>query len=98
MRCTTSHNRRTLGEIIFEGVGMIKYLICPGVVTSKTDGDRHYITANQLISLYRVNHSECVVIPKNNKGYRPDGELIVLSPDYSGQYNVPQKTTSPNSE
>ena len=70
---------------------MIKYLICPGMVTSKTDGDRHYITANQLISLYRVKRSECVVMPKNNRGYIPDDELIRLSPDYNGRYIVPQK-------
>jgi hypothetical protein len=70
---------------------MKKYLICPGMVTSKRDGDKHYITADQLIRLYKVNPSECVVMPKNNKGYRPDDELIVLSPDYSGQYIIPQK-------
>jgi hypothetical protein len=70
---------------------MIKYLICPGMVTAKKDGDRHYITANQLIRLYKVNPSECVVMPKNNKGCRPGEELIMLAPDYSGQYIIPQK-------
>lgn len=69
---------------------MKKYLICPGMVQSKADRDTHYITANQLIHLYKVNPSECVVMPKNKELYRPDAELIRLRPDYSGQYIVPQ--------
>lgn len=38
-----------------------KYLIIPGYVRSINNNERHYVSAQQLIRLYRVNPSECVV-------------------------------------
>lgn len=70
---------------------MIKYLICPGWVTSKMDNDRHYISEHQLISLYKVNPLECRIMPKDDRGFKVDDSLIILSPDYSGKYIIPQK-------
>lgn len=67
---------------------MIKYLICPDYVRSRTDGDRHYISAHQLIHLYKVNPTECIIKSQYDAGYN-NKDLIVLSPDYSGQYVVP---------
>jgi hypothetical protein len=62
---------------------MIKYIICPGYVTSKTDGDRHYITSRQLIELYGVNPKECAI----EKEYIRSAEnAIFLRPRYSGHY------------
>lgn len=40
----------------------IKFLVIPGREQSKNDGDWHYITAAQLIRLYRVNPAECLII------------------------------------
>lgn len=34
----------------------------PGMVTSRNDGDRHYIKAAVLASLYRVNLQDCIVV------------------------------------
>lgn len=39
------------------------YLLCPGPVRSRTDGDWHHIGARQLAHLYRVPMDECVVLP-----------------------------------
>lgn len=33
---------------------MPKYVVCPGMVTSETDGQMHYIDAIQLMRLYGV--------------------------------------------
>ena len=38
-----------------------KYLICPGWVTSKTDGQRHHVGHRTLIMLYGVDPRECVI-------------------------------------
>ncbi|MCK9569900.1 hypothetical protein M0R72_13230 [Candidatus Pacearchaeota archaeon] len=39
----------------------MKYAVHPGYV-SAFDGDRHYITAQQLINLYGVNPKDCCVV------------------------------------
>lgn len=36
-----------------------KYLVCPGAVFSKNDGQEHFISAEQLIRLYKVNPKDC---------------------------------------
>lgn len=38
-----------------------KYVICPGYVTSQTDGQSHYIGAKQLMQLYKVDPRDCHV-------------------------------------
>lgn len=74
-----------------------KYVLCPGFITSKTDGDWHFISAQQLAELYRVPMSECVTMPdmsdpRNRNWYKPQG-AIELRPKYSGNYTLP-----PNAE
>lgn len=41
---------------------MKKYLVIPGIVTSQSDGDRHYIGPMNLIELYGVNPDECLIL------------------------------------
>ncbi|MNX81497.1 hypothetical protein D3C86_1131860 [compost metagenome] len=85
-----------------------RYLLCPGPVTSKTDGDRHHITARQLAHLYGVPMKECVVLPDAELGAlgggrrrtelqaRADrGELITLYPRYNGDYSLPNNKQDP---
>ena len=49
---------------------MKKYILHPGMITSETDGDEHYINALQLSELYGVNIRDCYVD-------RPDcGDLL----------------------
>lgn len=73
-----------------------KYLIHPGWVTSHTDGDEHYITARQLIKLYGVAVSECVVCRDCQRGmsstpctFRSFPGGWDLFPDPSGEYKMP---------
>lgn len=44
---------------------MAKYLIIGDWVRSKNDGDRHYISARQLIELYGLDPKECKTIENN---------------------------------
>lgn len=67
-----------------------KYLVIPGNVLSKSDGDEHFISAQQLMELYGVNPSECIVIDSPHKALSIlDNDYIVLRPRYDGNYNLP---------
>lgn len=64
-----------------------RYVLHPGTVRSKSDGDKHFVGAGQLANLYRVNMSDCVVY---SKGMRLDvpGD-IHLYPRHGGNYLLP---------
>lgn len=62
---------------------MKKFIVCPGYVRSD-DGNRHFITYNQLINLYNVNANNCVRY--NPKKKNQDG-LIYLEPKRNGDYS-----------
>lgn len=68
---------------------MKKYVVVPGFVVSKSDGQKHYIGIAQLIRLYGVPASECC------PDHAPDGlssedkaRLIYLRPQYDGNYSI----------
>ena len=66
-----------------------KYLVVAGYVTSKTDGDQHYIGASDLMRLYDVSRAECLVAnPRMDKDQmrKLAKDLIVLQPLYHGDY------------
>ena len=67
-----------------------KYLILPGVVRSRSDGDMHYISARQLIELYKVNPEECKIVdsPQSAQGIEWK-DYIELRPRTDGNYNLP---------
>jgi hypothetical protein len=67
-----------------------RYLLCPGYVTSKNDGQRHFINAYELTRLYGVDPRECVAVPHNRPGWLPPEGLIPLSPRYDGNYRLPE--------
>jgi len=83
---------------------MIKYVVCPGTVTSKTDGQQHYINAHQLMKLYRVRPEECVIhVPQGwwrlvdfDRAARRHEGLIRLEPRYDGNYTLPQESADRN--
>lgn len=76
-----------------------KYFVCPGMVTSKTDGQRHYINATMLMHLYGVDPEECEIYdPKpwwprslhlmaaeRGKGLR------ILCPRFDGNYCIEER-------
>lgn len=72
---------------------MKKYLIVPGNVVSKSDGQRHFVSAVQLMLLYKVKLSECIVLSgrieygfKRLTGTYQD--LMVLTPRSDGNYSL----------
>ena len=68
---------------------MKKYFVQAGYVTSKTDGDQHYIGVTDLINLYKVPRGECVVnsVDLTEKVRATlEESLIVLRPLYHGNY------------
>lgn len=68
-----------------------RYVVYPGPVVSRTDGDVHEVPAENLIRLYGVDRRECVIVrPGDIGGRRIDG-LIPLRPDPSGRYKVPER-------
>ena len=64
---------------------MIKYAIRPGHVVSRTDGQVHYVGVAELMHLWGVRPSECIVIMHDDKIDNPR-ELEVLGPLESGRY------------
>lgn len=64
---------------------MIKWVVCPRSIKSKTDGDVHYIGVAQLVRLYRLRPNEWVT---EDKAQGLD-HLPRLYPDYHGNYGRP---------
>lgn len=73
-----------------------RFAVYPGTVTSKTDGDVHFISFMQLCRLYRVHPSLCVDMSKNREVSKFAGrvpelmQLIPLRPSYHGDYSLPE--------
>ena len=73
------------------------YVLKPGMVTSQTDGQHHYISAKALAHLYGVRLDQCEVCePRDWRvpyHYRMAAErcngLIELAPRYDGDYRIP---------
>lgn len=78
-----------------------KYALFPGPVTSKNDGDRHFVDAPTLAFCYGVRLSECLVVPAHISERHPrERELLLerierqglvqLRPRYDGNYTLPE--------
>ena len=75
----------------------LKYAVYPGMVTSKTDGQRHAIPSRVLMHLYNVNPAECLVVSSadpehiylERKVRAERLKLIPLTPRYDGNYSLP---------
>lgn len=81
-----------------------KYILFPGWVVSKNDGQRHYISYRKLAALYGVNLRDCVVFDheiyevlprhlfvsasKELQAMHPGA--IGLHPRYDGNYTTPE--------
>ena len=72
-----------------------KFCLHPGYVTSKHDGDRHYIGAEQLASLYGVDMKDCIVSHSDKfGGFYHDTLYVHLHPRYDGNYSLPAPADS----
>lgn len=68
----------------------MKYLIFPGEVLSQYDGDVHFVTAPELMNLYKVDPKDCIVV--RDAGQLRGlvvGDYIPLHPQFSGDYTLP---------
>jgi hypothetical protein len=66
-----------------------KYLVIGDYVTSD-DGDRHYVSARELVRLYGVNIKECELfdqISPRSPRETSTGGLFVLGPLKDGKYS-----------
>lgn len=88
--------RRTVVRLAAEmGSGMKRYLVCPGYVYSDFGRQRHHVSARELIALYKVPPSDCVVLSDGDGPERDDlidranaGELLFLRPCPDDAYCV----------
>lgn len=75
-----------------------RYLLCPGLVQSRSDGDRHHVGASQLAMLHGVRMADCLVMPPQTPANHRTrmalldrvraGELIALAPSFNGKYRL----------
>ena len=71
-----------------------RFAVYPGYVSSRNDWDRHYISAQQLMDLYRVRPAECIVIrddlppTRRTSGWRDEDldRLLALRPQTGLDY------------
>ena len=68
-----------------------KYVIHPGYVDSKNDGQKHWISRDQLIRLYGVNQQDCLSDRDSLRGFTDDTKIIHLHPMYNGNYFLPSE-------
>lgn len=71
---------------------MIKYVCIGGYITSRTDGQRHFISAHELPALYSVYPYECYFAENDQspilQGLRLE-DLTILRPRSNGHYDIP---------
>ena len=68
-----------------------KYVVVPGFLRSKSDGQRHDISAQSLMHLYKVDRDECLIKYNDERDWGKDfSNLIHLYPDYHGKYEIPK--------
>lgn len=72
-----------------------RYALAPGMVTSRSDSQRHHVAAGQLAGLYGLPLDDCLVIPSEPGPRRDyalsvaaDLGLAVLGPRYDGIYTL----------
>lgn len=73
----------------------VRYLVCPGVVSSQSDGTLHYINAHTVARLYGVDPRQCQIATDDTSRHnalRTPGRWIELRPDPSGDYQIPDRT------
>ena len=65
----------------------MRYVLHPGYMTSKNDGQQHFVGGPRLARLYGVDMRDCVFgdVPEYRK---QDGD-VHLWPDYHGNYALP---------
>lgn len=63
-----------------------KYLLLPGIVRSRNDGDYHHIGRRNLIDLYGVKPRDCLLYAPGRIDKKLYAKLIKLYPREDGRY------------
>ena len=66
------------------------FIIKPGNVISKTDGDVHHISFSELRNLYGLSMSQCID-GTNLRTTKLNFNQIYLEPDTTGNYNLAEQ-------
>ena len=74
-----------------------RYVLHPGKVESKSDGQIHYVSAARLADLYGVSLRDCITYPYGDDtdsrfkrmSWRDPVGVIHLHPRYDGNYTLP---------
>lgn len=66
-----------------------KYMLHPGYVISKNDGEMHFIDADHLRKLYGVRADQCVKCEFH--GQELDKNYIHLFPRHHGDYTIEEE-------
>lgn len=69
---------------------MKRYVVHPGRIKSKYDGDIHKIGFRQLTELYGVNPRECIDAEASPHAMMWPPGVIHLYPQSSGDYSLPR--------
>lgn len=70
------------------------YVLHPGYVTSRNDGDRHFIDASRLARLYGIPLRDCLRM--SQVPARDLGKVVHLYPRFDGNYTLPVKHGQPS--
>ncbi len=65
-----------------------KYVVIGGEVRSTTDGEWHWVSAQRLCKLYKINPRECYLVNTEEGGYGLSRGLPVLRPRTDGNYKL----------
>ena len=70
----------------------VKYLVCGGYITSKEDGNTHFVGAKEVARLYQVHPDECTFFNADIHRVRDfRTSLIILKPQEDGNYKLPEQ-------
>jgi hypothetical protein len=72
----------------------VRYVLCPGYVTSANDGQEHFISSPKLARLYGVDLRSPNVVVDLDHGFRHRPGDICLGPRLDGNYSLPTPCTS----
>lgn len=72
-----------------EYLAPVRYVLRPGSVVSRSDGQEHYISATSLRQLYRVPRDADVIVDDGKRPFRPRHRDVILRPRNDGDYTLP---------
>lgn len=66
------------------------YVLHPGYVRSRWDGQMHYVGLRDLVRLYRLKPGTYMAFD-DRPGCRPPADATHLYPRWSGDYSLPER-------